>query len=152
MTNTKDLEYLKQAIENSRKSFEAGNFPAGALVVKDGRILASAVNIPVPALLHPDSKALWEAFDKVGPLTGATLYIGLESCLMCAGAAYWSGIRRVVYAVPKSKVSGDYYETHRDTSSLIASFNESIEMIRVPELEEEALDIIREWERKYLGK
>jgi hypothetical protein len=54
--------------------------------------------------------------------------------------------------VPKSKVSGNYYETHSDTAELIASFNESIEMLRVPELEEKALKIIREWEQKYLNK
>ncbi|HUD19249.1 MAG TPA: deaminase [Patescibacteria group bacterium] len=152
MITNKDIEYLKIAIENSKKSFEAGNFPAGAIVVKDGKILSTAVSSPYPGLFHADSKAVIEAFNKIGPLKGATLYIGLESCLMCAGVAYWSGLRRIVYAAPKSNVSGDYYETPRDTSELITSFNEPIEFLHVPECEEEALRNIREWEEKYLKK
>jgi tRNA(adenine34) deaminase len=147
MTNQQDIKYLKLAIENSRKSMAEGNFPAGAVVVKDGRILASQVSVPYPGLFHADSKAVTEAFNKVGPLTGATLYIGLQSCLMCTGVAYWSGIRRVVYAVPKSQVSGSYYETPHDTSDLFETFNEKLEFIHIPELQQEALDVVREWER-----
>ncbi len=150
MITKSDIEYLKLAIENSKKSFEAGNFPAGAIVVKDGKILSTAVSSPYPGLLHADSKAVTEAFNKIGPLKGATMYIGLESCLMCAGVAYWSGLRRIVYAVPKSRVSGDYYETHRDTKELIASFNEPVEFLHVAEYEEAALTYIKQWEKKYL--
>lgn len=145
-----DLKYLKLAITNSQKSFEEGRFPAGAIVVKDNKVLASEVSVPYPGLFHADSNALTKAFNKVGNLKGATLYIGLESCLMCIGVAYWSGIRRVVYAVPKSKVSGDYYETHNPTQEVIDSFNEPIERVHVPELEDEALSIIKAWEKKYI--
>jgi len=151
MISSDDSTYLKMAIENARKSFQEGNFPAGAVVVKDGKILASEVNAPPPALFHPDSKAVTAAFNKVGLLQGATLYIGLESCLMCIGVAYWSGLRRIVYAVPKSEVSGEYYETPKETKTLIDSFNEQIERIYVPEFKDEALAIIKEWEKKYLS-
>lgn len=147
-----DIKYLKIAIENSRKSFEEGNFPAGAIVVKDDEILSSEVSSPYPGLFHADSKAVQSAFNKHGVLTGATLYIGLESCLMCTGVVYWSGIRRIVFAVPKSKVSGDYYETSQDLSHLLKEFNEPIEVVHISELEEEALSVIREWERKVLNK
>jgi tRNA(Arg) A34 adenosine deaminase TadA len=81
-------------------------------------------------------------------LTGATLYIGLESCLMCTGVVYWSGLRRVVFAIPKELVSGSYYETPNSTQDLFSSFNEKIEMIHAPELQEEALKIVRDWEEK----
>jgi len=152
MATDEDIQYLKEAIENSRQSFKEGRFPAGAIVVKDGKVLASEVSSPYPGLLHADSKAITTAFNKIGILKGATLYIGLESCLMCSGVAYWSGIRRIVYAVSKTNVSGDYYETHAETKTLIDSFNEPIERIHVPELEPEALSVIREWEQKYLSK
>lgn len=152
MINEKDLEYLKLAIDNSRKSFEEERFSAGAVVVKDDEILASEISVPYPGLFHADSKAITNAFNKIGSLKGATLYIGLESCLMCVSVAYWSGLRRIVYAIPKSKVSGDYYETHEQTKKLIDSFNDPIERIYVPELEEEALKIVKEWEQKYLSK
>ena len=68
---------------------------------------------------------------------------------MCIGVAYWSGLRRIVYAVSKSNVSGDYYETHEPTEQLINSFNEKIERIHISEMEEEALEVIRDWEEKY---
>ncbi|OGK38216.1 hypothetical protein A3F03_02910 [Candidatus Roizmanbacteria bacterium RIFCSPHIGHO2_12_FULL_41_11] len=152
MAEIEDIRYLKKAIANSRKSFEEGRFPAGGIVVKGGEILASEVNVPYPGLFHADSKAVTTAFNKVGSLKGATLYVGLESCLMCISVAYWSGLRRVVYAVPKSKVSGDYYETHKETGELIDNFNEPIERIHISELEDEAIAIVREWEKKYLLK
>ena len=147
-----DKKYLELAIANSRKSRKKGNFPAGAIVVKDGRILASEISSPYPGLFHADSKAVAKAFEENGRLKGATLYIGLESCLMCMGIAYWAGIRRIVYAVPKSKVSGDYYETHKDTRELFNTFNEKIELIHIKELEEEALSVIRSWEKNDQSK
>ncbi len=67
---------------------------------------------------------------------------------MGTGVADWAGIRRIVYADPKSKVSGDYYETHLDTQDLIKKFNEPIETIHLEKLEAEALKVIREWEKK----
>jgi len=143
-----DVKYLKLAIENSKKSMEEGNFPAGAVVVKEGKVLSSEVSVPYPGLFHADSKAVSKAFKKQGVLTGATLYIGLESCLMCMGIAYWAGIRRIVYAVPKSKVSGDYYETNEDTRELFNTFNEKVELVHIKELEKEALDVIKNWEEK----
>lgn len=143
-----DKKYLKLAIENSKKSMREGNFPAGAVVVKGGKILSSEVSVPYPGLFHADSKAVSRAFKKQGVLTGATLYIGLESCLMCMGVAYWAGIRRIVYAVPKSGVSGSYYETPEDTHELFNTFNEKIELVHIEELEKEALEVIRDWEKK----
>jgi tRNA(adenine34) deaminase len=144
----KDIEYLQLAIDNSKKSFEQGNFPAGAVVVLNNEVISSEVSSPYPGLFHADSKAVQSAFEKRGLLTGATLYIGLESCLMCTGVAYWGGIRRVVFAIPKSKVSGNYYETPKDLNHLASEFNEPIELIHVQELEEQALQVVREWERK----
>ena len=146
----RDIEFLRIAIENSKKSMAGGNFPAGAVVVKDDKVLSSEVSVPYPGLFHADSKAVQMAFKEHGILTGATLYIGLESCLMCTGVAYWGGIRRVVFAVPKSKVSGYYYETPKDLSYLTQEFNEPIEMVHVQELEAEALGIIKKWEEKFL--
>ncbi len=143
-----DIKFLKQAIKNSRRSLDEGNFPAGAVLVKDGQVIASTVSSPYPSLFHADSKAVTEAFNKIGPLKGATLYIGLESCLMCTGVAYWSGIRRIIYAIPKSKVSGEYYETPIDTSPLFEKFNDKIKFIHIKELEKEAMSVVKEWEEK----
>jgi len=147
-----DIEFVKLAIGNSQKSVDAGNFPAGAIVVKNGKVLSSEVSSPYPGLFHADSKAVSQAFREYGPLTGAFLYVGLEPCLMCTGVAYWAGIRRIVYAVPKSKVSGDYYETPDDTQDILDSFNEKIEFVHLSKLEQEALKVIKQWEDKFKGR
>ncbi|MCA9382190.1 nucleoside deaminase [Candidatus Dojkabacteria bacterium] len=143
-----DIYFLKLAIENSRKSMNEGNFPAGAIVVNDDKVLSSDISSPFPNLFHADSKAVSSAFKKYGVLTGAVLYIGLQPCLMCTGVAYWAGIRRIVYAIPKSKVSGDYYETANDTDELFKTFNEQIEFVHISELEQEAIKVIMDWEAK----
>ncbi len=67
---TDDIKLLKLAIENSRKSMKEGNFPAGAVVAKNGKIVASEVSVPYPGLFHADSKAVTSAFNKYGVLTG----------------------------------------------------------------------------------
>jgi len=152
MSNKQDIHFLTLAIANSQKSYDQGNFPAGAVVVKNGKIITEAVNDPFPNLLHADSKAVKKAFEKYGPLSGATLYIGIESCLMCFGVAFWAGISRIVYAIPKSKVSPLYYETGEDTGFLISKMNRKIEMLHMPELESEALAIIRKWEEKIINR
>jgi len=146
--NKTDSKFLKLAIEKSKQSMDEGNFPAGAVVVKNDKILATAVSSPYPNLFHPDSKAIAKAYEKHGPLIGATLYVGLESCLMCTGVVYWSGIRRIVYAAAKSKLSSDYYETPEDIKNLIKKFNEPIELVYAKEFEEEALAVVKEWEKK----
>ncbi len=151
MTHEEDLKFLRLAIECSRQSLTKGNFAAGAVVVRDGVVLATNIDSKSPAL-HEDSKAIADAYEKYGVLTGATLYIGLESCLMCTCVGYWSGIRRVVYAIRKSKISQSYYEIPGDTNPVINSFAEKIERIHIPELEDEALSIVHEWEEKFLQK
>lgn len=144
-----DKKFMKMAIEKSRESFAAGNFPAGAVVVKDGKVLASAVSVPYPGLFHADSRAVSEAYEKYDVLTGASLYVGLENCLMCTGVVYWAGIRDVYFAVPKSAVNSNYYETHADSSHLAEGFNEPIRLHHMPEFQEEALAVIKEWEQKF---
>jgi tRNA(adenine34) deaminase len=146
MTHEDDLKFLRMAIDCSRESLIKGNFAAGAVVVRDGVVLATNVDSKSVAL-HEDSKAIADAFQKYGALTGATLYIGLESCLMCTCVGYWSGIRRVVYAIRKEKISQSYYEIPGDTTAMIDSFNEKIERIHISELEDEALSIVHEWEK-----
>ena len=139
-------KFLKLALEKSKESLQQGNFPAGAVILQDGIVISSAVSSPYPGLFHADSKAVSEAFKKYGPLYNASLYVGLENCLMCLGVAYWAGIRNIYYAVPKSKVSDTYYETSEDLHSLPSKFHDAITLHHIPELEEEALHIIHDWE------
>ncbi|MBI1327883.1 MAG: hypothetical protein GC136_09610 [Alphaproteobacteria bacterium] len=145
-----DTTYIEKAIALSRKSYEEGNFPAGAVLVKDGVVLAEAVSSPYPNLLHADGKALSAAYAEHGPLDGVTLYVGMEPCIMCISMLYWAGVRRVVYALAKNNLSGDYYESHSDLQDIYTRFNEKIEFVLYPEYGPEVLQIVKEWEDKYM--
>lgn len=149
MSAQQELAFLKLAIENSKRSFAEGNFPAGAVVVQNGKVISSEISSPYPGLFHADSKAVQSAFNTLGgPTKDGILYVTMEPCLMCTSVAYWGGIRRIVYAVGKNQVDPNYYETADSTDPLTSTFHERIEKVHISELEEEALVVIREWEEK----
>ena len=100
-----DLRHLRAAIEISRAARAHGNEPYGALLVAaGGAVLLSAENTQVTerdCTGHAELNLMREAsrrFD-AATLVGCTLYATGEPCPMCAGAIYWGGIRRVVYAL-----------------------------------------------------
>ncbi len=78
----------------------------------------------------------------------AILYASMQPCLMCLSRAYWAGIRRVYYALAKKNTNSDYYESTLDPDVLLPQFNAKMEMIQIPELENDALAIVREWGKK----
>jgi tRNA(Arg) A34 adenosine deaminase TadA len=144
----KDLEYSRLAVDMAKKSFEEGSFPAGAVIVKDGKIISKNTSAKYPKInFHAESKTIDEAINNLDiQLTGCTLYCSMEPCLMCLSRAYWAGIRRIVYVVKKSNV--DYklcYESDIDQQLLVKNFNENIEIVHVGDLEKEALSIYYKW-------
>ena len=103
-----DEHYMKLALREAQKAFEAEEVPIGAVIVQNDRILARGYN-QVEKLndptAHAEIIALTSAFNFLGSkyLPEATIYITIEPCLMCAGALYWSKIARVVYGAPDEK-------------------------------------------------
>ncbi len=98
--------HLRQAIALSQRSRDEGHHPFAAMVVDaDGRILSEAVNASKDDCTgHAEVNAVrvaWAARPAHG-LARATLYSSAEPCAMCAGAIYWSGIARVVYALSEA--------------------------------------------------
>ena len=100
---------MTAALEQARLAREAGEVPIGAVVVIDGAIVSRAFNQPIGALdptAHAEVLALRGAARAVGNyrLTGATLYVTLEPCLMCVGALVHARVREVVFGAlePKS--------------------------------------------------
>ena len=98
----KDVEFMRVALTEARKAAEMGEIPVGAVVVKDGEILASAYNLrenKKSATAHAEVLAIEQACERVGDwrLSGCTLYVTLEPCPMCAGAIVNSRIARVVF-------------------------------------------------------
>ncbi|MDD3647144.1 MAG: deaminase [Candidatus Dojkabacteria bacterium] len=144
-----DRKFLEKAISKAIESSEKGLFPAGALVVKNNKIISLSVSATYPDYKHSESKAVDKAFDKLGEsLRGCTLYCSLEPCLMCVTRAYWAGIRRIVFACRRNVVSQLYFEGINFTYNIIQSFNERLEIICLKELETDSLCVVRNWEKE----
>lgn len=103
MNEDDDTAHLRQAIVASQQALEAGNMPFGASLVKDGKLLWVAQNnqrTSADCTGHAEVVLIRQARAALGPdaTQGATVYASGEPCAMCAGAMFWAGIRRVVYA------------------------------------------------------
>jgi tRNA(Arg) A34 adenosine deaminase TadA len=106
-----DLSFLRRAIALASKAKARGKHPFGALIAaSDGDVLAEAINAfgwpDGDATGHAELVAVREASRRFPPerLAQATLYMSAEPCAMCAGAVYWSGLSRVVYALSEERL------------------------------------------------
>ena len=105
-----DALHLRAAIALSADARDAGNMPYGALLVAaDSRVLAFVRNTQVSerdCTGHAETQLMREATHKfdAATLADSTVYSSGEPCAMCAGAMYWGGIRRVVYALSMARM------------------------------------------------
>jgi tRNA(adenine34) deaminase len=116
-----DTQCMALALEEARRAESEGEVPIGALVVLDGRIVGRGRNQVIAAsdpTAHAEILALREAAAALGNyrLTGATLYVTLEPCVMCCGAAVNARVARVVYgaADPKAGAAQSLYRLLED--------------------------------------
>lgn len=109
MTANRDTLMMQRALEEARNAAAAGEAPIGAVLVgAAGEILAAAGNAPISTsdpTSHAEIRAIREAARKLGNyrLTGATIYVTLEPCAMCAGAISHARIARLVFAADDPK-------------------------------------------------
>ncbi|UOY90860.1 tRNA adenosine(34) deaminase TadA [Bacillus glycinifermentans] len=110
---TQDELYMKEAIQEARKAEGKGEVPIGAVLVLDDEIIARAHNLRETeqrSLAHAEMLVIDEACKKLGTwrLERAVLYVTLEPCPMCAGAAVLSRIEKVVFGAfdPKGGCAG----------------------------------------------
>ena len=106
-----DEYFMSLALEQGQLAFDAGEVPVGAVVVLAGQVIGRGYNKPITSLdpsAHAEVVALRDAAKNIGNyrLSGATLYVTVEPCTMCAGLLVHSRIERLVYATtePKSGV------------------------------------------------
>lgn len=103
-----DEYFMYQAIKEAKKAYEDGEVPVGAVIVMNEKVIARGHN-QVERLNDPTAHgeiiALTSAFNFLGSkyLPGATIYITVEPCLMCAGALYWSKIGKIVWGADDEK-------------------------------------------------
>ena len=116
-----DEFYMRRALELAARAAELGEVPVGAVVVCDNQIISEAYNereLKPSALAHAELTALAAACQslKRWRLTGCTLYVTLEPCVMCAGALVQSRVDRVVYGArdPKAGAVESLYKVLAD--------------------------------------
>ena len=103
-----DDHFMMLALKEAEAAQEAGEVPVGAVIVLDGRVLARGHNRTIAdcdPTAHAEVVALRQAAQKLGNyrLTGATLYVTIEPCAMCAGAMIQARVARLVYGCEDPK-------------------------------------------------
>jgi tRNA(adenine34) deaminase len=143
-----DLRLMRRALLAARSAAEKGEVPVGAVVAREGEILAVAANereATKDPTAHAELLAIRQAAASLGSwrLTGCTLYSTLEPCPMCAGAAHAARIDRLVYATPDPKAgyAGSLHNVPAD-----ARLNHAI-TVEEGVLEAEAAELLRDFFR-----
>ena len=104
--SAEDAKFMEMAIELSLENIDTGGGPFGAVIVKDGEVIATGTNRVVPntdPTAHAEVMAIRNACAKLGTfqLTGCTVYSSCEPCPMCLSALYWAGVSRICYGNTK---------------------------------------------------
>lgn len=127
-----DERFMLEALKEAARAAEEGEVPVGAVVVKDGQIIARAHNMVETAKrssAHAEMIALEAAEASLGSkwLTGASMYVTLEPCSMCSGAMVLARMARLVIGAddPKTGACGSLYNIANDER-----LNHSIEITR----------------------
>src|SRR5690606_31439805 len=97
-----DEVYMKEALKEAIKALEEDEVPIGAVIVSHGRIIGRGHNLTErlnDVTAHAEMQAFTAAANYIGGkyLKDCTLYVTIEPCVMCAGAAYWTQIPRIVF-------------------------------------------------------
>ena len=108
MNNNDDEKYMRMALAEAQKAYEADEVPIGAVIVSRGQVIARGHNLTetlTDVTAHAEMQAITSATNMLGGkyLVDCTLYVTVEPCLMCAGALGWSQISRVVYGAADDK-------------------------------------------------
>ena len=108
-----DIDFMQRAFAEARQAAQAGEVPIGAVIVRDGAIVATGQNRVLRDLdptAHAEIVVLRAAAAALGNyrLNGCTLYVTLEPCAMCAGAMIHARLDRLVFAAsdPKAGAAG----------------------------------------------
>lgn len=146
ISQSSDAEYMQLALEEARLAARADEVPIGAVVVRDGKVIARSRNTREsdrnPAG-HAEFNAMLEAAasQDAWRLSGCTVYVTLEPCIMCAGLMHQARIDRCVYGAPDPKAGalGSLYAINQD-DRLNHTFD-----VEAGVLEEECAQLLKEF-------
>ena len=103
-----DYDFMKIALEEAEAGYRRGEVPVGALLVREGVVLARAHNCPIATndpSAHAEMLALRKAAEIIGNyrLAGTELYVTIEPCVMCAGAIIHARVERMIFGARDPK-------------------------------------------------
>lgn len=140
-----DERHMREAIVASRTARARGDMPFGAVLVRDGQALLTAMNNQNTAqdcTGHAETVLVRQAEQRLGreALRGATVYASGEPCAMCAGAMFWAGITRIVYgaSVPDMEARLGGPSMGQRCADVLAACQPSVQ-VEGPLLREEAI-------------
>lgn len=148
-----DKSFMARAIQLSIDNVRHGNGgPFGAVIVKDGAIIAEGVNCVTARndpTAHAEVIAIREACARAATfsLNGCEIYTSCEPCPMCLGAIYWAHISRIYFG----NVAADALKIGFDDSFIYREFGQPLAARRVPMIQmmrDEALAAFRDWQEK----
>lgn len=147
-----DRLYMRRAIQLADESVARGGGPFGAVIVKDGQVLAegsNSVTLDHDPTAHAEVNAIREACRRLGTfdLSGATIYTSCEPCPMCLGAIYWSRISRIFYGNTRKDARAIDFADDFIYEELERPLAERI-VPTMPLLRDEAQHTFRMWQEK----
>ena len=143
---------MRRAIALANASVERGGGPFGAVIVKDGEVIAegsNSVTLNTDPTAHAEVTAIREACRKLGTfhLEDCTIYTSCEPCPMCLGAIYWAGIKRIYYGNTRKDAADIDFADDFIYEEMARPLDERRLPIR-PLLRDEALESFRRWTAK----
>ena len=147
-----DEKYMQQAIDLSIENVAAGGGPFGAVIVRDGEVIATGTNRVTASCdptAHAEVSAIRAACAKLGDfkLSDCTIYTSCEPCPMCLSAIYWAGIERIFYGNTKEDAKQINFDDSFIYDQIALNYSErSIPCINI--MREQALAGFRAWSDK----
>ena len=151
-TTEADIHFMREAIRLADESVASGGGPFGAVIVKDGELIAGASNrvtLDNGPTAHAEVNAIRQACRQLGTfdLKGSVIYTSCEPCPMCLGAIYWAGIDRIYYANTREDAAAADFADGFIYDELGKPLEERTLPI-IPLLRDEALHTFRQWQEK----
>lgn len=147
-----DAGFMREAIHLASESVAHGGGPFGAVIVKDGKVIAgrsNSVTIDNDPTAHAEVNTIRQACHDLGTfdLSGCVIYTSCEPCPMCLGAIYWAGIEKIYYGNTRQDAADINFDDNFIYEELDKPMSErSIPII--PMLRDEALESFRLWSAK----
>ena len=146
-----DREFMQQAIELSKENVLNGGGPFGAVIVRDGEVIATGTNRVTAnndPTAHAEVSAIREACAKEQnfKLAGCTCYTSCEPCPMCLAALYWAGVERIFYGNTKDDAKAINFDDSFIYDEIAKPYaKRAIPIINM--MREEAISAFKMWEK-----